>query len=220
MSLIDSLLSLIAPHRCLGCSAEGSLLCSACAGMLVDSQAECYFCRQPSPDSQTCASCFRRAGLHQVVVRALYASTAKQLIWQFKFGGAQAAAGALVSAIPALNSPDLSIIPVPTATSRVRRRGYDQAALLASALARRERLAYLPCLRRLGQTHQVGADRRARLEQLQGAFVVARPDRIRGKSVLLVDDVITTGSTFETAARALYAAGAAQVSALAFARSE
>ncbi|MEO7364521.1 MAG: phosphoribosyltransferase family protein [Candidatus Saccharimonadales bacterium] len=220
MSIIDSLLQTIAPHTCIGCQTEGSLLCADCTTGLPDSPPECYFCHQPRPDCQTCASCFSRAGLHQVVVCTLYAGIAKDLVWRLKFGGAQAAAGALVLAIPALNSPNLLIIPVPTATGRVRRRGYDQAALLAQYLARRERLAYVPCLRRQGQSHQVGANRKARLVQLRDAFSVVRPERVRGNSILIVDDVITTGSTFEAAARALYAAGAAQVSALAFARSE
>jgi ComF family protein len=112
------------------------------------------------------------------------------------------------------------VVPVPTATDRRRRRGYDQATLIARALARRQDLAHVPCLRRLGRAHQVGAGRAQRLAQLAGAFVVVRPDRIRGKHVVLVDDVITTGATFEAAARALHQAGAARVSAVTFARAE
>jgi len=220
MSVIDSLLSLVAPHECLSCTAEGSLLCGACAALLPDAPQECYFCRQPSPGSQTCAGCFRRAGLHQVVVATVYGGVTRRLIWKLKFGGAQAAARDIVAALPSLALSGVVIVPVPTAAGRVRRRGYDQACLLAAGVSGRYGVPVLPCLRRLGRTHQLGANRAERLAQLLEAFVVASPARVRGKWVLLIDDVITTGATFEAAARVLYAAGVVQISALAFARSE
>lgn len=221
MSIIDSLLNLFAPHLCLGCGNEGSLLCDACSHGLVTAQTECYFCRQPALDSVTCDSCFERAGLRQVVVATLYSDQARQLVRKLKFNGAQAAAGVMAGLLPSLEiTGELIVVPVPTATSRVRGRGYDQAELLGRALAKRQGHSYLPCLRRYGQSHQVGADRSARLSQLAEAFIVARPERIRGKQVLLVDDVITTGATFEAAALVLHAAGTAGVSAVAFARPE
>lgn len=222
MSIIDTVLNLVAPHLCLDCKAEGSLLCSTCTIGLVSPQQECYFCRQPSLDSVTCDSCFKRAGLRQVVVATLYSDHARQLVRGLKFNGTQAAARVMAGIIPSLQIPkaDLLIVPVPTATSRVRGRGYDQAELLGRALARRQAHIYLACLRRYGQSHQVGANRTDRLNQLAEAFVVARPERIRARQVLLVDDVITTGATFEAAALVLHAAGAAGVSAVAFARPE
>ena len=218
MSIIDHILNLIAPHDCISCGREGLLLCSLCAGALLDPQPECYFCRQPTRASSTCRDCYARAQLVQVIVGTLYDGTAKQLVQRFKYGGAQAAAQTIVAALPTISANGLVVIPVPTASSRVRRRGYDQAALLAKAFARKHDLEYLPCLRRTGQSHQVGASRSERLLQLAQAFRVVHASRLRGKRVLLVDDVITTGATFEAAARVLHAAGAVQVSALAFAR--
>ena len=220
MHLLDSLLQLIAPHSCLGCSSEGALLCSGCMDRLVDSQPECYFCRQPMPSSLTCTSCYARAGLRQVVVGTLYDGVAELLVKRLKFSGAQAAVSPMVRYLSSLVRPtdQIVVVPVPTATTRVRRRGYDQAVLLARSFARKQGCAYLSCLQRRGQTHQVGADRRQRLAQLQGAFAVLRPPSIQGKSILLIDDVLTTGATFEAAAQVLLAAGAAQVSGLAFAR--
>jgi ComF family protein len=170
--------------------------------------------------------------LFQVQVATSYEGLAKELVRKLKFSGAQAVVRPMVVSIVRLTTDTLSsltvtrplltviVVPVPTATSRQRRRGYDQATLLARALARRQGLAHVPCLRRLGRAHQVGAGRSQRLVQLAGAFVVARPERIRGKHVVLVDDVITTGATFEAAARVLRQAGAARVSAIAFARAE
>ena len=218
MSTIDRLLNLIAPHDCTGCGREGSLLCSPCSEVLLEPQLECYFCRQPASASITCRDCYVRARLVQVIVGTLYAGPAKQLVRRLKYSGAQAAARTIVDALPSISVSGLVVIPVPTASSRVRRRGYDQAALLARAFARKHELEYLPCLRRFGQSHQVGASRSDRLLQLAQAFRVVRAAHLRGKQVLLIDDVITTGATFEAAARVLHAAGAVQVSALAFAR--
>ena len=106
----------------------------------------------------------------------------------------------------------------PTATSRVRQRGYDQAKLLARALARQAGLPYLDCLARVGQTHQVGATREQRLRQLQAAFRVRRPNAVRSAYLLLVDDVSTTGATLELAATILKSAGARRVDAIVFAQ--
>jgi ComF family protein len=232
MSTINSLLSLIAPHQCLGCSQEGSLLCSPCLRGLVISTDRCYSCQRPAPDGLTCTGCYKRSYVFQVQAAASYTGLAKELVRKLKFSGAQAAVrpmavcmAQLILAASRTNSVTrqplaVVVVPVPTASSRQRRRGYDQANLLARALARHQNLDYLPCLRRLGQAHQVGAGRAQRLAQLAGAFVVVRPERIRGKHVVLVDDVITTGATFEAAARVLRQAGAARVSAIAFARAE
>ena len=229
MSILDSLLSLVAPHQCLGCSNEGTLLCSLCSQRLVVGTQRCYNCQRPAAGGLTCADCYKRGYLFQVQAAASYKGLAKELVRKLKFSGAQAAIRPMIAAMSRLlvdissvneQASSLVVVPVPTATGRQRRRGYDQASLLARAVARRQGVGYVPCLRRLGQAHQVGAGRAQRLAQLSGAFVVVRPERIHGKHVVLVDDVITTGATFEVAARVLHQAGAAHVSAIAFARAE
>ena len=109
---------------------------------------------------------------------------------------------------------------VPTASKRIRQRGYDHAQLLARALVREHKLTYLPLLTRAGSARQVGSTRGTRLVQLSDAFRIIQTDRIRGASVLLVDDIVTTGGTLEAAARCLKQSGANQIDAVAFAQKE
>lgn len=114
------------------------------------------------------------------------------------------------------------LVPIPLHRLRLWRRRFNQAALLAREVAARSGLAYEPLV--LGRSrrtaHQVGLSRKERARNVQGAFIVppvARP-AIRGKRIVLVDDVLTSGATGEAAARALLRAGAAQVDMLVFAR--
>jgi ComF family protein len=113
---------------------------------------------------------------------------------------------------------DVVLVHVPTASSRVRMRGYDHALRIAHELSKQTGLPRLVLLARVGQAHQVGANRAARLQQLQSAFRPVHSPDIRGKHIVLVDDVLTTGATLETAARVLKKAGAKRISAIVFAQ--
>jgi ComF family protein len=113
---------------------------------------------------------------------------------------------------------DYLVVPVPTATARVRERGFDHTDLLAKQIAIILRLSEAKALRRLGQTRQLGSKREDRLIQLSGNFAVKNPHRARGQDILLVDDVVTTGGSIIAAAKALRVAGAKSVDALIFAK--
>jgi len=151
-----------------------------------------------------------------------YSSHSKQLIYSLKFDGAQAAATvmsrAMQDALPYLE--DVVLVPVPTATSRARKRGYDQAKLLTKGLAHLTNLPIQSLLGRLGQTRQVGTKKYQREAQLKEAFWPLSPARTRGARIILVDDVITTGASLEQAARVLRQAGAKTVDAVVFAQKQ
>jgi ComF family protein len=207
MSIFDTLIAKIAPHDCLGCGAEGDLLCAACLKRLPPAKEQ-----PPNPENH----------LDGVRSAALYQGVAKTLVWQLKSAGVQSAAGLMASKMKQLvtDCSEVIIVPVPTAASRVRQRGYNQAALLARALARQARLPCVDCLARHGQAHQVGATRAERLRQLNGALRVTKQSVIKNAHIILVDDVVTTGATLEAAAAVLKAAGARHVEAVTFAQAE
>ncbi|HSL98175.1 MAG TPA: phosphoribosyltransferase family protein, partial [Candidatus Deferrimicrobiaceae bacterium] len=111
------------------------------------------------------------------------------------------------------------LVPVPGSPDRVRERGYDHAALLASSAGRRLGLPAVPALERLRTTTaQASLDQAARAANLRGAFRCCAPASVAGRWVVLVDDVITTGATLGACGSVLVDAGAAAVSAITVAR--
>ena len=144
---------------------------------------------------------------------------AKELVYALKFARAKAAADVVAKALAADGRlPEGVIVThVPTVPGRMRERGYDQAALIARRLSARKGLPYLTLLARTGGQRQLGQGRAIRKQQMTDAFRLARGADVRGKHILLVDDVLTTGATCEAAARVLRGAGAQRVSAAVFA---
>jgi ComF family protein len=118
----------------------------------------------------------------------------------------------------AITDQNAVVVHIPTATTRVRTRGYDQAKLIARQGARHARLPRASLLLRLGQQRQVGLKREQRLSQLENAYRIRNEHRVRGAHIVLVDDVATTGATLEAAAKALKAAGAKRIEAVVFAQ--
>lgn len=219
MSLLDSLLQIIAPHVCINCGREGKLICAKCLCLLNPAPQSCYRCLRPA-EGQFCMGCAAGLPFSSLLAAYVYDGAVKELIWRLKYAGASAAASEMARAIAPLLSQmpqGTVIVPAPTSASRVRQRGYDQALLLAKELSK---LKGLPCrtmLIRLGRKHQVGASRLQRLRQMKDAFVV-RSSGALPQSVLLIDDVLTTGATLEAAATALRQAGVAVVHVAVFAR--
>lgn len=113
------------------------------------------------------------------------------------------------------------VVPVPLHKQRERERGYNQAALIARLVAREGRLpldTHLLIRTKPTERHRAGFDRKDRERSVAGAFRVVRPRFLSDRSILLVDDVFTTGSTLSAAAQALFDAGASRVSVLTIAR--
>jgi len=181
-----------------------------------------------SAKARTCRHC-RRAGTPRFVwITTDYQATAQELVQVYKFGHLRAAAQPIATMMaqtfqsfndPAeLKAANYLVVPLPTATSRVRQRGFDHSSLLAKILAQKFGLEYCQGLGRLGQARQVGASRQIRLSQKASDYFARQPHRLSGRNILLIDDVITTGSSIIAATQSLRAAGAAHVDALVFAK--
>lgn len=219
MSFLERLTSLFAPDVCLSCRHEGALLCGACISLLAPLTGICFGC-YANTSGVVCRDCLRKSGCNSMRAVGNYQGLAKQLVASLKFVGNQSAAQIMASLMHAAYVPatDVLITHVPATAAHIRERGYDQAALLSKHLARLAGARHTTLLARSGKKHQLGADRHERLTQLKYALRVRRPELIRGRHVLLVDDVLTTGASVQAAAAVLLAAGAASIDVMVFAQ--
>ena len=222
MNVIESALNLIAPHICQVCSRAGNPVCIGCQNDIVTPlPSSCFLCNAATEELLTCFSCRKKTPIIHVWRAAEYTPLIKKLVAQYKFERKRAMAGVFANLISwrlptFFNYPLVSYIP--TATKRVRQRGYDHAKLMAKELAKTNQWPFLRLLNRQGQTRQVGATRLNRRKQLQGAYIPINHSQIKGANILLIDDISTTGSTLTEAARVLKKSGAATVDAAIIAR--
>lgn len=223
-----ALLDLIFPPRCAGCGASGSLWCCTCqASVHMIGDPVCSHCGRPltSPSlDDPCAPCRQSPpqidGIRSAVA---FEGPLRQAIHRLKYGGTASLAaplGMFLSARwQARPLPADMIVPVPLHISRVRERGYNQSKLLAEQLSRATGLPFAEAaLERVRATApQITLSAAERKLNVRDAFQ-ASADAVRGRQVLLVDDVCTTGATLESCSIALRRAGAASVWALTLAR--
>jgi competence protein ComFC len=227
--------SLLYPPVCTICAAStapGEYLCDECDTKVTRILPPfCAKCSEPFQGAITnefsCANCEHRA-LHFAAAVAAYRSRGivRRVILDFKYGR-QLHLRNLVAhwLFSALDDDRLRrrtfdiVVPVPLHPARERERGFNQAALLADLLSARIVLQNRPALERIRYTTtQTAFDRAERMENLYGAFRLRKNMDVRGLRVLLVDDVLTTGSTLSECARVLKKAGASSVHAATAAR--
>ena len=187
----------------------------------------CPSCNAPGNDSQVCGACQSDPPHFDETTSAFrYVYPLDRLVQAYKFnanlGLLPLFSDALVRAIRANNMhapPDL-VIPLPLAPRRLAERGFNQAALLGARVSRELRLNFeTRGMLRIRETPpQAGLNREARLKNVRGAFDCEQ--RLHGRHVAVVDDVMTTGATLSEAAKVLKKAGAARVSAWVIARAE
>lgn len=218
--MIEQIISLIASHDCLQCGKEGSLLCWPCLQLLPPLTSHCYRCQHPTTGNLICKTCQGQVQLLRLIAATNYEGPAKQIVTKVKYAravqGVKPMARLLASKI---DSSEYDIIThIPTASSRIRQRGYDQAECLAQEISLILGLPHASLLARLGKQRQVGSQRQVRLLQLRTAFRPKHSVLTGNKRILLVDDVSTTGASIEAAATVLQRSGAKAVSAAVFAK--
>lgn len=227
-SISNAILDFIYPPHCVVCEAPGAYFCDACqsASVLITPPL-CSRCGYPLPDaSQTCLECQQHplTSLDSIRSAAFFEfGSIRDVIHKFKYNDLYVLGKSLASMLATcytINQMKADIIvPVPLHKSRLRERGYNQSAILAKALAR---LLHLPVedktLIRFRKTQsQMTLNAKDRQNNVTNAFS-CRNDLLTTKSVLLIDDVCTTGATLDACATALKASGAKAVHGLTVAR--
>lgn len=214
MSAWRALVALVFQERCAGCRQWGrAIVCAACEASWPKLPGDrCDRCAGPLDGA--CRDCVRLApAFTRTVASGAYTGVLREAVHALKYRAQRHVAAELADRIarqPDFPAGDWLVVPVPLTAGRLKERGFNQAALLARALAKRRRLAYADPLRRTTETapqHALG--RQAREANLAGAF---RCDAsVAGRRVMVVDDVLTTGATAQAATFALLEAGASEV---------
>jgi len=235
----EELLELIFPPVCLLCERPGrEIICAGCREQFaLIKPPYCVRCGRPLPESAAaetvCGQC-RQSPPQFDGARAvgLHTATLREAVLRFKFRGRRRLAEPLAELLAERISSEQSqlaglpwgsltgVVPVVLHPRRRSWRGFDQAALLSRRLAK---LADLPCreqvlVRSKDTTPQIGLTPTQRRNNMKDAFAVPQPEMVAGESLLLIDDVYTTGSTLNEAARVLRRSGAESVWALTITR--
>lgn len=224
--LVRSFLTLAFPPVCAGCGRPGSLFCEPCQAQVVWLREPlCQKCGRPvSRPGQHCYNCRQQPlPLQQIRAAAVYRDPLGRAIRRMKYSGtsalAEPLAGLMLAAWPQWQTAVDLVLPIPLYPERERKRGYNQSALLVQQLC--QSLQWTTATGALWRTRhtrpQVELSGRERLQNVVDAFQ-ADPAVVAGKSILLVDDVCTTGATMAAAAQALLAAGAGPISGYCIAR--
>lgn len=213
--------------------------CAICSRATTGNEHLCASCRKEvrlisAPFCQTCSAPFsgriegkfvcsncrdRRFAFTCAVSCCKSSDVVRELVHQFKYRDRVYLRNTLVDWLaqtlddPRLQTPPCDrLVPVPLHPTRQRERGFNQSLLLAEELGTRRGIPVANCLRRIRYTEsQTHFDRDARMENLRGAFQMRQHSDVRNLHLLLIDDILTTGSTVDECARVLLDAGAASV---------
>lgn len=198
------------PKYCLGCKKHGVSICNECLDNVVPAK-QC-----PEPYMRACFS-YKDPVINSLIRKIKFRH-------QFELSeGIVRPLSDLVMEIceEILGKFEICLVPIPSNSMRVWKRGFDQSLLIASKISVRTSIPLIKVLERSTNSKklspQSSLSRRGRLANMSGAFEIKNEYLIKGKFVILVDDVITTGSTVQEARKLLVAAGAKKVFAVALA---
>jgi ComF family protein len=217
------------PARCGGCGTivdEVDSFCIACWRSLEFLQGGCSRCGIPleATEAEICGACLARPPrLDRMRAAVAYGEISRSIALKLKYGRkvglARTMSRYMRPMLAELPSGAL-IVPVPLHRSRLWSRGFNQSALVAKELARQTGMSLsVDALKRVRATPPLkGLSMRQRRRTVAGAFRANSKAELRGRTVVLVDDVLTTGSTADACARALRKAGAERVDLISWAR--
>jgi ComF family protein len=227
--IASALLNIVYPARCPVCDCDSDTcrtapLCSKCwNGINRYGGPSCGICGEPftSGHAAICGRCLiKHPPFEKARSYGLYTGALREAVHLLKFKSVKRLSGPLGHLLARLDIPRVDcIVSVPLSPRGLRERGFNQTLLVARALSRATGIPLdASSLHKKKETSpQVGLSRSQRMNNLRGAFGTRR--RLDGRSVLLVDDVITTGATVRECSKTLMRAGASEVHALSIARS-
>jgi competence protein ComFC len=212
-TLKAKLLDLVFPPTCFACGTPGQYMCTACLPSTLVARQRCIICGADSLNGLTHARCTNTITPWGASSWLSYQDMAiRKLIWSGKYSFARhvfeqmgiAWAHALQKELPSSIFQNACISAIPLHTSKLRHRGFNQAEVLANSLSKTLTLPYVPLLIRAKNTKpQKDLDRNTRLENLQAAFTITPQDLSPIKTIILIDDIITSGSTMRSATKTL-----------------
>jgi ComF family protein len=211
------LLDLLIPPRCVGCGERDRWLCPDCRTSLAGlPEQHCEQCALPGVPTRFCANCYRDPPpFEQLRAPLLHDGLGRDLVLGLKYRGHRHLAPVLAELVRPHTPEGLDVIvPVPLHPERLRERGFNQSGLLAEEIraASGVKIDASVLVRTRQTAPQAGLSARERIANVRGAFRANR--RLEGETVLLVDDVCTTGATLSACARTLRRAGAGRVLAV------
>jgi len=214
------------PPVCGGCGTVGTRWCPECQKNIQTIQGPvCDACGLPQERAGLCDRCQKqRPAFRKLRSWVAFEDPVQVALHRLKYrrdvGLGEALANQISGFVSQLSWPINGLVPIPLGRKRLKERGYNQVAMIAMPLSLQLGIPYMPhALRRTRETRsQVGLSAMERQENMQSAFK-ANPEKVSGRTVLLIDDVSTTGATLSSAAEALYESGAKDVFAVTVARS-
>ncbi|MDL1941462.1 ComF family protein [Chloroflexi bacterium CFX2] len=217
-------LDLLFPPYCGGCGRGGSRWCEDCQKRVkILDGILCEVCGLPQDEPGVCGACrTERPRFRALRAWAVFDDPVQSALHKLKYRRDLSMGDALANQmLPFVKNLGWKIdlaIPIPLSRQRMKERGYNQVAMIANPLAMALGLAYAPgeLTRQKATRSQVGLTREERRDNVHAAFKAG--GRVKGRTVLILDDVSTTGATLSSAAEALYSAGAENVYALTVAR--
>jgi len=202
MKIFKNILAVLFPQKCLGCKKENEILCSDC--LLKISR----------PDTPYLNGVHIAANYQDLVL--------KKALWMLKYQGVKHLAKPLAEIVKEriwkkLETENWLVVPVPLSKNKLRHRGYNQAEMIAGELSGNVRADIL--FKKFHTKSQVEVkDKEERLANIIGSFEARNPEKIKGKKIILIDDVLTTGATMSEAKKVLKQAGAKKVVGVVVAR--
>ena len=195
MKIFKNILAVLFPQKCLGCKKENEILCSDC------------LLKINRPDTP------HLNGIH--IASNYQDAVLKKALWMLKYQGVKQLAKPLAELVreriwKKLETGDWLIVPVPLSKNKLRHRGYNQAELIAKELSDNVRADIL--FKKFHTKSQVEVkNKEERLANIVGSFEIKNPETIKGKKIILIDDVLTTGATMREAKKVLKQVGAKKV---------